>query len=880
MGVTAAGSVANEATTTDLSSQGFENVRSSDAAREARETFSHTTQLSQMYHQLDSYHLGSNRAAFYVLPRPHVIQSPATFVNGPREIEGIQEFMLVVVRPKAMEDFCVEAYLETAHLVRKPIPHWGRTEKQLLLHIQTGDTTRVSASNSSASQPGYVVDTDLGGSLGGNNHGPGKGYTITSENIGPWNGDYAFTVGTEVVTVNGWVEGHHFEHPEETIGCTMDVAAAVHLKKREPGIGGYKPGLMITARAVCSCRRSLSIKKVVDGPSVVYEKSLGKPEAQLIQQRESISIREANQLGADIKRELLKSLSSADRYPRGKVTLLDTQLFSEMMGTHIRHADRGVNTRLLDWPGIDKKLARRVTAYVPSMTRSQLLEMPLTQQVENFGLSYEEAVGLRRSLADIAEPKGPPPIAEQVQIEVPLLSGLQKYEKVPLQPNKTVASAPPKESAPPAGDLPELQGAPDLAPPPKGVIILKTEGQNSQPLVNRKEPSPTVGDQLNPIPPSDVADLVIPPPAAAELNAFLNRLKWGENEPGERHPTLASPAAPRPAADADPVDLFSGAFTIRAVDLTVPTPFIPIAMSRSYRSGRGYFGPFGYGWDHAYSIYLRQLNDGGFALWTGQLREQHFRNTGAAFEPEAGYCARLERLPGIGEVFSVTFPGGTQWLFERPSGWSDTQRIPLVTIRDRHGNPVVLTYGSIDRVVSVLDDAGRGLLFHYGSCELLELVTDHTGARDVRYAHDPEFEHLLRVVLPATAQYPKGLPTTYEYDSDTRHPAMQHNILRILDAEQRLMVENEYAAPDAGWEFNSVVRQRMAGFEYQFEYEQIQYVAPDVANVDALCTRTLVLPAGRVAPHVHVQLSRRFTRSSLPPQSRWLLSRRRLQVGV
>ena len=202
----------------------------------------------------------------------------------------------------------------------------------------------------------------------------------------------------------------------------------------------------------------------------------------------------------------------------------------------------------------------------------------------------------------------------------------------------------------------------------------------------------------------------------------------------------------------------------------------------------------------------------------------------------------MERLPGIADVFSVTFPGGSQWLFERPTGWSDVERIPLVTIRDRHGNTVRLTYGSTDRVVSVLDDAGRGLLFHYGSCDLLELVTDHTGQRKVRYEHDHEIEHLVRTVLPATSQYPNGLPTSYDYASYDPHPAMRHNILRILDAEGRLMVENDYAGPDGGWEFNTVVRQRMGGFEYQFGYEQIQYVAPDPNNVNVLASRTLVRP--------------------------------------
>ena len=240
---------------------------------------------------------------------------------------------------------------------------------------------------------------------------------------------------------------------------------------------------------------------------------------------------------------------------------------------------------------------------------------------------------------------------------------------------------------------------------------------------------------VEPSTPQSVEELVTrvsPPPAnATDFDALVRQTLRNEPKPGERHPNLAAPTARRPATDAEPVDLFTGAFTINVVDLVVPTAYIPIAMRRSYRSGRPYYGPFGFGWDHAYNVYLRELNDGGVALWTGQLREQHFRSAGGGFEPEPGLAARLEHIPGLTDGYAVHFPGGQVWLFERPAGWSDVRRIPLATIRDRHGNAVSLSYDTHDRVASVLDAAGRGLLFLYGNCGLLEHVTDHTGSRIV-----------------------------------------------------------------------------------------------------------------------------------------------------
>jgi hypothetical protein len=95
-----------------------ENVQTTDESREKRETYSATTSLTQMYELLTGYHLGTNRALFYMLPRPHTTEEKDqfTFTNGPRRLEGIQEVFLVVNRPKDQQGLCVEAFLETAHL--------------------------------------------------------------------------------------------------------------------------------------------------------------------------------------------------------------------------------------------------------------------------------------------------------------------------------------------------------------------------------------------------------------------------------------------------------------------------------------------------------------------------------------------------------------------------------------------------------------------------------------------------------------------------------------------------------------------------------------------------------------------------------------------
>lgn len=102
------------------------STRSSDVGQEKRERFSFSTQLSQMYHLLDSYHLGTNRIVFFIQPRPHTLEEPSYFVNGPRPVEGIQEFFAVVAQPKEKNDFCVSLKLDTSHMTKTPIMDYER----------------------------------------------------------------------------------------------------------------------------------------------------------------------------------------------------------------------------------------------------------------------------------------------------------------------------------------------------------------------------------------------------------------------------------------------------------------------------------------------------------------------------------------------------------------------------------------------------------------------------------------------------------------------------------------------------------------------------------------------------------------------------------
>ncbi|MRG97818.1 DUF6531 domain-containing protein [Polyangium spumosum] len=323
----------------------------------------------------------------------------------------------------------------------------------------------------------------------------------------------------------------------------------------------------------------------------------------------------------------------------------------------------------------------------------------------------------------------------------------------------------------------------------------------------------------------------------APSSGVLGGVETREEQPegGKPFPGHSSETARQPLRVSDPVDMFSGAFVIEKVDLAIPSPLLPLAFVRSYRSGSAYPGPLGYGWDHNFNVYLRELADGSIARWNGALHEDIFRFVGDRFEPPRGVHERLEPLPGLPSTYRIVQRGGVSLRFGKPSGWPIAWKIPLVDIRDRHGSRLTLSYDGEGRLSGVHDQAGRGFAFQYGAHALLRSVEDHAGRR-VTYEYYRHVQHLGRVIRPPTAQYTKGVTTLYEYDERPWHPAMRHNIVRITDAQRRRYIENVYGGLEHPWTLNRVVRQYFGDWPYIFKYEQIQHVpaGPAFVGVPAL----------------------------------------------
>jgi len=320
-----------------------------------------------------------------------------------------------------------------------------------------------------------------------------------------------------------------------------------------------------------------------------------------------------------------------------------------------------------------------------------------------------------------------------------------------------------------------------------------------------------------------------------EIEPPLNKEEEPTRPPdGQRHPTHSDELTQQQTDAGDPVDIFSGSLYLNEVDLEVPNTILPLTFSRFYRSGAAAFGPFGWNWDHNHNLFVRELQNGNIALWRN-LHEDVFVFNGADFEPPRGVFERLVRVAGLAQVFEVMGTGGIVMRFERPVGWIDGERVPIIWAKDRHGNHLKYSYGSEDKLDEVADDDGRFIRFEYDQCGLLVAAFDHSGRR-FTYDHNEESQHLLCVTSPPTSDHPEGIARIYHYEKLFAPRELRHNIIRVEDSVGNVYLENQYEQDPASWQYARVTEQLYGGFLYQFRYTQLQWVPanPVYINIPAL----------------------------------------------
>lgn len=367
------------------------------------------------------------------------------------------------------------------------------------------------------------------------------------------------------------------------------------------------------------------------------------------------------------------------------------------------------------------------------------------------------------------------------------------------------------------------QSAPNVAP--SDASPNPTEGDSAE---QQGSPAPSSSGVVGGTPPGEVP---APPPAPGEEPT--------RPDDGEPHPTHRGEQPQEQTNAGDPVDLFNGALYLEENDLLIPNTILPLGFTRFYRSGAAAYSPLGWNWDHNHNFYVRELNTGNIALWRN-LHEDIYKFDGENFEPPRGKFEKLERVAGLAQVFEITGVGGIVTRFERPGGWIDAERIPLLWIKDRHGNKLTYSYGADDKLTKVADDDGRFLLFEHDECGLLIMVTDHAGRRH-EYTYNYAAQHLVCAAMPATTDHPEGIVRIYHYEQEFTLSELRHNILRVEDAQGNVYLENKYEQDPGTWHFARLTEQLYGGYLYQFRYTQLQWVSANPIYVNIPAVRVEVL---------------------------------------
>ena len=275
--------------------------------------------------------------------------------------------------------------------------------------------------------------------------------------------------------------------------------------------------------------------------------------------------------------------------------------------------------------------------------------------------------------------------------------------------------------------------------------------------------------------------------------------------------------SPRKKVDrkADPVVMWSGELVYETQDLRLRGAGVDFAFVRTYKHQAGYHGPLGHGWDHVYNAWLRVSHDEA-VLSMGDLstrsyvRHPRFGDPGFDYwmPPDGTDAVLLER----GGDFVVRRPDGTELTFE-VDPFTQSFLFRLAKIEDRHGNALRLEHDARGVIRITVNGPDRFVLFDYDDSGRLITLSDH-GGRRWRYDYD-DFGDLATVIAPT------GDQVLYEYSSPWAPVNRQHRLTRVTDPKRRIHLEVAYGEGPGTLEDDRVVRQREAGGEYLFAYEDL-----------------------------------------------------------
>ena len=423
-GAKISGNMQGQFGTREISQRGSTNINTTDNSKERRETISYTTTLSQMYHQFMSYHLGTNRAVFLMLPRPHTKTSDLTFINGPVQLQGIQDIFLIISRPKTMRWFCLEAYLETAHLVTdvkdveiKREELWTHENfveaknKQYMDTLANVDYSKVVTSSEEYTPPhGFKIDT----SKGSGGYGAKKGFDILKEDKNTTLQSVDMTASGDKIQVVSRVKWRFWEtgaNKNNFEDGDYSLTLRIFLIKKQKQLKSSM--LWITGRGICCCpnrilyinpkgKPGLSDWVVSEIPPQLIDDSDKAPGPFEIGAATKENILKNNSIIRYIGDTMIRSIGSSTRYPIGAVSFYETDFFTKSISESIQTRDSD-NLPISKIAGIDDIVRNKVIEAVGDIKRKDLLSLPFRELCSQCGISEEKARYLKAAAIGISE---------------------------------------------------------------------------------------------------------------------------------------------------------------------------------------------------------------------------------------------------------------------------------------------------------------------------------------------------------------------------------------------------------------------------------------------------------------------------------------------
>ena len=236
-----------------------------------------------------------------------------------------------------------------------------------------------------------------------------------------------------------------------------------------------------------------------------------------------------------------------------------------------------------------------------------------------------------------------------------------------------------------------------------------------------------------------------------------------------------------------PIELATGNFIYSAQDLFIPGVGPSLSVTRTYNSQDRRNGLFGEGWSFSYENRLIETTDGSQQYATcrdGDGKRLRFvKNPDNTYKPPADNFASLSRNPD--QTRRIMEKSGIERRFDTDG--------KLLSVSDRNGNTLTLTYDSSGFLTSLTDARGRSALLTKGANGKVESLRDPAG-RVLSYGYDAAGN------LTSFTD-PLGARTQYQYDSNhnlTRITAPNGNVVQQVTYDSAGRVIN-YLEDGAAW---------------------------------------------------------------------------------